>query len=593
MILLGVAAGVVGLVLGKVLLIEGSLLLVPALVVYRERTSVTTYTLRIKKIFVNIGEGTALSLAALLAFFPHGYERLLPFFIFAAAFYLFMFVETLLSSPFLSAYVLKWVVGQAVMFGSFESLYPEFVAVDSYRDLNIASHVVNSGGGLPHYFTNLIWYNFSPTAPLAYGITSLVSGASIVASEEILGFFFIATAVLLVGAISYSISGSKQFSLMAIWLGGILPFVWTWSTWPIPETFATVFALIVVLVSIQPRPRSSIPTLISIFVVNLTHGGIALLLIVLLLSMYLFSRQPAVLRSFVLSCVSFVAYLALVSVANTSNGFVTLLDFFNQLVTPQSLLLVPNISGSTLASISAQAAEMIANYYWYVFVVVVGLLGLDRILKSPAARRKEQLGLVVYVVILLATAVVFLATGSSTEAPRYVGLLGYVLSPLLVTFGIIYLLGVSRWARLFITISLAVMVAGSVAYGLNSPDLWQNVGQDQFAIGQRLGFSTTIQELSGQLYINTHDRNYQVIANYLPEAINLPGLQHGGQGAGLNEYGMLGVDVTSTPRAPYIALLSDRASAIPFQDANPASRNATLSPDVVYSNPSSEIRLVT
>src|SRR4029077_21156876 len=113
------------------------------------------------------------------------------FFAVMGLFYVLMFVETRKVLTSTHAYLLKWLTGQAVMFGTFYALYHGLVAFDSYRDLSIASYIIAAGGGLPHFFTNIVWYNSTPFAPMTYAITSLTTGLAINVSEAFLGFVFV------------------------------------------------------------------------------------------------------------------------------------------------------------------------------------------------------------------------------------------------------------------------------------------------------------------------------------------------------------------------------------------------------------------
>jgi hypothetical protein len=588
-IAVGFASLVIGLVFDKIYLIEGSLLLIPLIVVYPEQGGKQPGASLKGKRIIKIGEAITL-LGALLVelFFTYGYNRPIPFFVLIIGFYLFLLAETTLKSASVGNFVVKWFIAQAILYGSFASLYPGFVAVDSYRDANIAAYILSTGGGIPHFFTNVAWYNFSPIAPLVYGVTSLLAGLPIVTSELVSGFLASVVLTLVIAALVYFVSKSPRYCLTAIWIGGVIPYTWTWATWPIPETFAVAFAVTVLLVSFHSQSNSLILIAIVTIATVLTHGAIALLLAGALLSMYVISRQPRLFKILLLLCVVYITYLVFVSVANTTNGLLEVWTFLSRVLTPHSVLFVPNINGGSINSITVQLLEAVTGTYWYLLIMVLSIAGFDRFLKMTKNFRRQEVGLVAYLVIVLAVTVVFSITGSRTDALRYIGLMGYALSSVTLTIGLIYLLDASKYARVFAVTSLVILATSSVAYGVNSPDLWQDLGQNQFALSQRLAYSITGPELSSQVFLNHFDMSQLVIANYYPERVNLS-ISAGDNGIGLGEYGMNGVNVGSKPATPYVILLSERFDSVSDRGANPAAEEYVQLPNVVYSSSISTI----
>jgi hypothetical protein len=591
LILSCITLGFSGLLLRKVLLIEGSLLLIALIPVYHESIAVEGRGYARRSWLTTPAELFLLVSSLILALTSGEVGRPLLFFVLMGLFYLLMFIESTAKETPLPSFILKWLFGQAIFFGTFSTLYPGFVAVDSYRDLNIATFILKHAGGIPQPFTSLIWYNATPLAPLSYVSTSLVAGISLASSEAILGFIFVATAVLIVGAMTVLIFKDRRSGLMAIWLGGLIPYVWLWSTWPIPETLAILYSLSILLILFQRKKVLQLITVPLVVAVTFGHGGVAAELILILLTVVALSRDRALVNPLAILAISYTGYIVYASVSSTPSGLVATIRFLTALVTPQSTFVAPNITSSSVGTALIQAIETIAGYSWQVIIIAMGLIGFDKILRLQHSIRRNQLALLLIIAVDLLASVVFTLTGSTTDAVRYVSLVGYLASPIVIVVAVLHFLAAHRTARVVLATVIILFTVTSVANPQVAPDLWQGIGQTQFAVSQRLAFSTTIEELQSQWFVNAHDYSYPVVANYLPESVNLI---NGGYPAslylGLGNFGMHGVDVHSTPIPPYIILLSYRALNSSFVLANHVA-NLTSRSSIVYSNPSASIEL--
>ena len=142
------------------------------------------------------------------------------------------------------------------------------------------------------------------------------------------------------------------------------------------------------------------------------------------------------------------------------------------------------------------------------------------------------------------------------------GLVGLVLLSVPVSLGLVSLMEVLHSKRRVI---LSMLILGFVISGacspLVSPDFWQGIGQSNYAASNRLIYSTTTEQVAGQLFIGNYDYHYSVTSNYYLEFINAinPHVKF----SSLVSISSTGIGYTQLPIGPrpQLILLSFRAGA--------------------------------
>jgi hypothetical protein len=571
-----------------------STLLVIVLFFYREDFHAAEGSYNVSRRALSVLEIGVLACIIALIFLSENSIRPQVFFPLAATYYLLLFIDAIQSNASVSAYVLKWTVGQIVIIGSFYLLYPGFVGVDSYRDLHISASIIANSGGLPKDFTNIIWYDFTPMASLLYSITSLSAHVTVANAERAVGFAFLPVSVLLAGCLGIRFTGSTRVGLLTIWIGGLMPWLWISSTWPIPETLGICLALSS-LVVVSRAGRQSMPAFILLAVsVVFTHGGIALELLFVLLLIYFLTRSAWATHAIMVISATLLVYSTYAAAVGAPYGLSTYFASTQSLLAPSPALFSASLSLNTAHSILVSAGEALSNAYPMIFLFSFALIGLDRVLRQLDLFSVKSVGILLAFCVYIAGGAVFAIIGSSTSAGRYVGLLGYAAGPIVAAIGLAYFLNSARRTRILAVSFVCALVVASTTSVAVAPDFWQNAGQTQFAVKYRIGFSSTVQELQVEQYLNAYDNAYLVAANVLPEYINLrltsfAQLQPTYPGSA---YYLSGVAFGFTPSGPYLALVSNRAVTSHFPLANTAASLNNSSSDLVYSNAATRLIFV-
>jgi hypothetical protein len=533
--------------------------------------------------FISLVEWTFLGLALVSLLYVNNYTRPLIFFVFIAAFYSMLFLENAnATKTSTSAFILKLVLGQLILFESFALLYPGFVGVDSYRDMAIANSIVSNAGGLPRDFGGIIWYDFSPVALLLYGILNLILGGPIRTAELTAGFVFPLITMLSIGSIVNQITQNAYATRTSLLILSILPYFWVWATWPIPEVLALSFLSLAIMVCLQSNATKTI-IILTIFalMVVFTHGGIAVASIILMLALYLVGRYRLAQYAFAITSMIFLVYSTYIFSNAVKPGIVTFWTFLLASLTP-----------STYISTSAAQAggfeiiiETLLTSFWWIVLLAFTWLGFLLVLREDSKYRRIVLLLTLIATISFIAGVLSEVVATQTDTTRYLGLFGYPFMSICASLGLVSLLKKSQ-ARVKIALAMLVLffIISGVVSPLVSPDLWQNVGQSHYSGASRLKYSTTNAEFASQSFLNKYDTHYYVLSNYLLEGINLTNPQAQFPLSASFTVQQLGYTLDSISGVPHIDLISFRASELGFPNPTPSTSFSAEGRDIVYSN---------
>jgi len=507
------------------------------------------------------------------------------------------------SSRKVGSYVMKLVVGQALFVGSISLMYPSAFSIDSSRDLQIAGLILRHSGGLPLDVGPIIWYDFSPMAPLLYSASKLITGFSLIDSEVLVGFVFPVVLTLVVGAIAAQISKTTRGVLFAMWLSILNPFLWYFASLPIPEMLALDFLMLAALVLVKqseaPVSRGIYPTIgLLVVAIVLTHGGIAIELLGALIVVSFLSRSRFALVTLAMSSVAFAAYLVYGAEVGVPSGLLTLASFVGSLAIHVSPALQP-LSALNLTSVPIQIVLATTSTYWWVFLGVLGWFGLLRELNASPKIRTTYLTLsVMALMLVMFGALIDLLGSGQGQAVRYVSLFGYSLLCVPAAVGISSIRFGSNAKKVFAFGAVALVILATTASPLVSPLLWQQIGQTSQATTRLLPV-TTEPELSSQTFLNVHDDCYVVVANYIPQFVDLSagcpavGAYTLPSESTLSTVGVASYSARVDP--PFVVLLSiPKEMYLPYSVdwANPLSNLSSPSPQIVYSSEFSRVVFV-
>lgn len=546
---------------------------------------------------ITISQISVLLATFLSLFASTGYIRPIAFFVLLMIYFSTLFLDVLYPVS-TGAFLIKLFLGQALWMGSSAILYPGFIGVDSYRDYYIAQSIVTNAGGLPKPFALYVWYNVTPTAPVLYAVGNILPHLSLRVSELLVGFVVASVTVLVSGSLARRITKDIRGVFLTMWMGCLIPYVWVWATWPIPEMLAVVLAICSIAVVLLKYQRSSTFILISLFmaVLALTYGGTILELVLILLTIYLFTRRTTALQGGLLAFAFFLIYNIFVVSEGTQFGFFTLFQYLQTLFTFGSFTSAPTVPAQNwLISL----VESVSSTYWFVFLVGVSFFYAISLLNKRLRKDGSLVVLFVLSFVLVVSGFVFsfllpssLAGG---QAVRYISLLAF---PLLVPFVSAVILSVLRsrlGRRLVIPLIIALFIFSAVSNGNVSTDLWRAVGQPGYATSYMLPFTTTYQEMQSQLYLHAYDSTFMVVANYFPEFANLSlTTLPSSLTFGVPFYAVGLVPQDAQPIPPYLILNSSVALSlrqnIVYYSHYSSTKAGVL--DFLYSNPTSSIILV-
>ncbi|HKT22081.1 MAG TPA: hypothetical protein VJR06_05685 [Nitrososphaerales archaeon] len=551
---------------------------------------------------LDAGEALVLGGALLLLVGSGSAYRPTLFFVLMGAFYLLMFLRLQGKYDRVWPYVTKLIVGQALFAESFALGYPSVFSVDSSRDFQIASHILAHSGGLPASFTTTVWYDFTPMAPLSYAMNKLVTGLPLMNSELLTGFLVTALVTLAVGGIAWSVSKSAQTALLAMWVSSLVPYVWQYATWPIPQMPALAMSLLLIGILIGRGGNSGVAAgAVFALVVVLTHGGMALELILILSVIAVATRSRANYRLLALAAAFYATYVVYASVESAPTGLVTISVFVKTLLTLGEAYLGPS-SPLGIASLAVSTAQQVSLTYWWIFLGAFGWLGLLAAYRLQSLRARLYLLLFGTAFLLLVFgAAVGIAGSAQAQAFRYVSTVGYPLLCIPVAMLLASVISRSSRTRAFALLAVSLLIFSMVADVSVSSDLWQNLGQTGYA-GGRLSYVTTVPELYSQAMLNGYDGCYPVVANYYPQFTNLTAAGEACSAVGKyhlsseSAFSTVGVaSPFSKVSAPYVVLYSGgKAVYTSYVSAmaNPQSNITIEGSDVIYSGGSSYIAFV-
>ena len=540
---------------------------------------------------------TTICLALFSTFFSKDYMRPLLFFPVIMLFYFLLFLEVFRSNPSPTSFLLKLIIGQALLMESLAFMYPGFLAVDSYRDFAIARVIEASAGGLPTAFVYIpIWYNVTPMLPLTYVSINLLTGLPLRTAELLIGFVMTTILTIGTGLLTLALSKNIRYSLLAIWFCSLVPSIWIWSTWPIPEIMAlALFVICLAIILGDGKSHNSILAIILTVVIVLTHGGIALALIGVALVIFLLNRDRVALHVLIIGGVFFASYTVLASSGTAISGLQTIVLFLQSLFKP--VFSVPQTS-SNLYQGALAPLEAVSYTYWWVFLGVFGWIGLMTLADLRMPKRRAIVSLVVlsYLGILFSFASGILNT-TSTDVTRYIALIGYPILCASAAFGLFSVARFPLVRKFFIPILVIALVFSGISNAVISPDLWQSLGQNSYATNYRVQYTTSYEEQQSQIFLNVYDRNYLIAYNYIPEFVNLTyPVPYLAKQFTLEEHPkhyLVGVSpFLYTPTPPYIILYSVRASEQNFVNYSLLSNISVDTSDIIYSNPTSYLLFV-
>jgi hypothetical protein len=537
--------------------------------------------------------------------FSGAYSLSFYFFALIAGAYFLLFIEAYYYEVKIHLFLAKLVIAQVLAYETFAFFYQSVFGVDSFRDFFIASLVVQHGGGLPQAYSNNIWYNFSPMAPLTYAVQSVITGVPLLQTEIISGFVFASLSTLAAGAMASKIFKNSRISALTMLISSLVPFFWQFATFPLPEVFALPMVLLTVVLILTPYSNKGI-LVTSLFgiVIVFTHGGMALMLIVIAFVMFGLTRNIRALQTGIISSVLFGAYSILASVTGTSKGVVTIVDFIDSLVRPASLVVGYTIGGLSTQGLVLEIAQALTQTEWWVFLGVVSWIGFLALTRRP--QNRDFLSFVLVTLFLFAVGVLLLFQPVvQTQATRYLDLVSYVVLSIPASFAL-YMLGVNPFARrVAIPAIMIIFIASSVCNVNVSPNLWQDLGAKSYS-SRFVSTMTTSEEIS-QVYLNQYDHCYPIAANYYPSFVNLTGScpsvgdyqissETNYNGFGVASNGQLTISGIGYPKliAPFVTLFSTRIEEYdPGSAADPQASISAPATDIVFSNGVSLIGFVT
>jgi hypothetical protein len=583
-------------ILFRVTLVEGGLLLLFSWIFYITKQNSRKLESGHGATRFSLIEVPFMVLALVGFLLSNGYARPIVFFVSMFVLYMLLLVELTQSNPTVSSFLVKLIVIQLVFVESFSQLYPGFVGPDSSRDFYIAKSIIANAGGLPKEFVDVIWYDTTPMAPLLYAEGTLFSNLPLRVSELLLGFCFTFVTTLATGALALRVTGDRKTSLLVMWLASLVPLIWVWSTWPIPEMFAAslIFLSFLILFRDNTAATTLVFTLLAILIV-LTHGGAALGFIGVLVVLAVVTRNKLAIRMSIITSTLFTSFTVYDTLSGVTSGFETVKDFLVYLFsTGVTFTSGPSVSYSGVWGVP----EAISYGYWLVFLIVLAWLGLFEIL-----RRSLRLNRLVVSLLLISLASVLFGFGFGTvfgtrvDITRYVGLFGYPMVCVAASMGF-FALGRTAPRKAYALIIVSIFVFAGVSNPRVSPDFWQGFGQSNFASANRIQYSTTYPEMDSQLFINAYDQQYFVVYNYLPEFVNLTrpdsvilipwslSIHPQHYWIGVSPFDVI-------PNPPYIALFSSRASVDQFLSYSLPSNFSIEDHDMVFSSLGSSVDFVT
>jgi hypothetical protein len=540
-------------------------------------------------------EYACLALAFSSLLFVDNYSRPFLFFPLMTGFYYLLLTKVLShTGPLPSSCFLELIIGQVIFIESFALLYPGFVGVDSYRDLAISQSIVNSAGGLPKDFGAVLWYDFSPTAPLLYAIGNIVSSVPLRLTELLQGFTFPAAVMIALYSMMKSMFSDQRLAWTALVVSSLLPFLWIWASWPIPETLGLAFAILSLVLSLRVNTSKGILGLIPLVVATvLTHGGIAMILIMLLFALYLTSHSKHVLRVGFMAVLIFLTYTVFVYVQGAQFGVTTIWYALLSAFTPSGFSFKPPSIGQ--GGIPGIVESLVATYWW-IFLSSLAWAGLVQLLGKGAMPKYRRTG-----ILLSLVGAVFFSTYFSSvilvtqgNIGRYVGLVGMMLLSISTSLGLVSIVDnlSSSKKRVLLTMLMLLFVISGVCSPLVSPDFWQGIGQSQYAMNNRLQYSTTIEEATSQQFIGNYDSNYYILSNYYLGFVNTINPKIGSSLLFSNNFGGAGHVRLPLGQEQYLVLLSYRVARIDLPNPMPSMNITLQTSDVIYSNPESIATLV-
>ena len=446
------------------------------------------------------------------------------FFVLLMGLYFLLFIEIYYFEPKISTIILKLIIVQFIAIEIFAFLFPSVGTTDDLRDFFIATLIVRNGGGLPHVYTSIIWYDFSPIISLIYAVGNLVTAVPLLRFEQITGFVISFTSVLGVGALSLKFFRNSRKSMLSMWVACLLPFFWQLATWPLPELLAVLFAILCILViAVNDSQFGLIPAILFAIIAVLTHGGLTVELIAIAIVIYIFTRNRLAGRIGVISTILLLIYSVYVYVGTTTTGLVTLLEFIRGLITPGKSFFIPLSGVPSPGSLLILILQRTGEDYWWIFIGMISWIALLEFLKTNSEEPKSR----IYLVLMLIMFFLFIVGISLQVFPvaqgqsiRYVSLLSYPVLCIPVGVGLDVFRNRLHRRYLLVLPIIAIFILAAVSNVWVSPILWQDVGQNSYS-GYRMVFTTTVSELDSQSYVSRYDKCYVVAANYLPSFVNL------------------------------------------------------------------------
>jgi len=511
--------------------------------------------------------------------------------------YSLLLLEIISGRATILAFLLKLLFLQVLFVGAFPSMFVSVFSVDPSRDLQIAKSILSNGGGLPEKFTAIVWYNFSPMTALNYALGSVISRLPLIFSELLDGFVVVFLAMLTVGAMTIRVTKNRSATLLAMWIASLSPLLWLYSTNPIPEVLAISLLLLILLVVVQSDSRNILVALPLLATMVLTHGGAPLELALFLGLVWIFTRKKAALRIVILMSVLFGAYLVYVSVAGTEPGIQTLYQFISALATIGSAQItsIPTVTAGGTLGLAFVSLQDIASTYWWVFLAVLSWVGTAEILRRGIGGRT------IYVVILTCMVLFGFGVLSSftgiaanpslrSQGIRYVSLVSYVVLSLPASVAVMRLFS-NRKGRSAITILSMLLLVSAMGNATVAPSIWQSLGQSAYA-GGGFAHTTNVAEMQSQAYLDKLDTCYPVMANFIPQFINLTTTCADARQQSLDSESIVGsvgaVSRFEIIRPPYIVLFSQRYNIIGtlYSAANPLANETAPDTDRIYSSAS-------
>lgn len=521
--------------------------------------------------------------------------------------YFMAFLEVFYFRTSLAAFVTKLAIIQVMMIESFAFVLQSVGTIDDFRDFFIANFILSNSGGFPRNYTNNIWYDYSPMASISYAIDKLITGIPLLEAELISGFIVSFLSVMAIGAISFKFFSDRRTAMLSMLIACLVPFFWEFTTLPRPEMFALPLTLLVVALVLNPlslprAPRSTVLTSCSILgaTVVLTHGGMAIEMIAVLAATFFVAKNTIAGRAALITGLILILYSFYATVVGNLTGASLLLEFFNSIISPTNL--VVHLSLSTVGTpyqILMEISQAATQTYWWIFLGLIAWIGFLEIFKAKKLEKNYLVFLLVTFALFFLGVVFIFQPVAQGEATRYISLISYLMICVPAS-SVLILLGTSRAARrFFIPFIVALLIVLSVTNVWIAPNFWQDIGQNSYS-GFRLVHTEVMSEIASQSYLNRYDNCYPVVANYVPEFVNLTSSCFGLSSyiiPGETYFNSIGVStyLTNTPSsAPYavlnvtfIVLYSARIALFApslYGDASPQSDISPMNSTIIYSN---------